>query len=92
MVGVCRSTYRIFRNFVECHRTRSLSLVLFVQNIVHTLDEKRIEFGYFLSTDPKRKFGRGLLVRFKETGVTTAGHPDVWVFDPDVTEKITLRA
>tara|TARA_B110000444_G_scaffold51639_1_gene47605 strand:- start:5696 stop:6091 length:396 start_codon:yes stop_codon:yes gene_type:complete len=60
---------------------------------VHTLNEKRIEFGYFLSTDPKRKFGRARVVRFKETGVTGAtGHPDVCGFDPDVTEKITLRA
>jgi hypothetical protein len=86
MIGVLRNTYGIFRNFVECHRTRSLSLILFVQNIVHTLDEKRIELGDFLSTDPKRKLGRGCITRFKEAGVTVIGSSDVGSFYPDVTE------
>jgi hypothetical protein len=52
MIGVLRNTYRIFRNFVKCHRTRSLSLILFVQYVMYTLDEKRVKLGDFLTTDP----------------------------------------
>jgi len=59
---------------------------------VYTLDEKRIEFGYLLSTDPECKFGCGWITHFEETRVTIIGCPDVCGFDPDVTEKVTLGA
>jgi hypothetical protein len=58
---------------------------------VHTLDEKGIEAGYFLTTDPKRKFGRTLVFTEETCTIRSCG-AYIRSLNPDVTEEVTLRA
>jgi len=71
---------------------RGLGGVILVQDVVHTLDEERVQLAHLLTTDHEGKLGGIGLSRRVET-VSVGEHVgNVGCLDPHVAEEVTLGA
>jgi len=82
----------VILDFSRRDRRRGAGLVLLVENVVNTLNVQRIKASDFLSTNVQQEFGRLRGTRGEETIAIGQNIRNVFGFDPDVTEHVTLRA
>jgi len=92
ITGAATDTLRVVCDFGGGHGARSLGLVVSEKNIMDALYVERIHATHLLATDVQAKFGDRRVIGGVESGVVDTNFCDIWVFDPYITQKVTLRA
>lgn len=83
-------TLRVIGYLGGSYRTRSFRLSLSEDNVVDTLHIQGIHAANFLTSDVQAEFGHRRIIRRVKTIRVYTNVGNIWVFDPHVTQKVTL--